>query len=728
MKSLFMFIGIVLIPVFASSQSTDISTLFLNNVKKGDLLFSYPAYRNALEAYLAAFEHNPDNDHVLEQIAICYVKLHNAKEAERYYAILMKRPDLRPELKLRFADVLLMNGKYTDAQAWLEQYLKSKPTDGVAKSKLSFLKELNKYAEDNHRFVISNCDFNTIHADFGTVYFKDGVVFCSSSDRDLFIKHKPFDAAEKGESFMHLYFVPRSITGAFGQLTPFQKEDLKSPYHEGPIAFYNDQKKIAFTESNKRGDKLIYDANGRVNLKIFFAEFLEGGKLTGHTPFVFNNDGYSTFHPSLTADGKTLFFASNSPLGKGGSDIYYSTLVNGTWSDPVNVGNTINSHEDELYPFIANDTTLYFSSNGHGTLGGIDVYVSYKRDGVFGKPINLGAPINSQYDDFSFVSDSTGRVGFYSSNRPGGKGLDDVYFYIANYYFLAGQVRELSKEQFPLANVKITVMNGNGDVIDSTMSDADGNFGLNLPFEQDFKIRGEKEGYETLDEIAFTTRNKPYGIDSLMLPMWPQRLFAKGRVISQETKKVIPGARVILKNLTDCKTEQMVIDEKGTYTFLVRPNKQYHIEADNVGYLSKGFDLNTKGLIEGDLLNDIVLEEAYAEKEVTYFAFDKSELTVESRSTLDAFATRALNQPATFISISGHADARGNSKYNLNLSIKRANAVVQYLVSKGIDKSRIQPKGYGETMLVNKCSDGVVCPEEDHSKNRRAEVKIQDKK
>jgi outer membrane protein OmpA-like peptidoglycan-associated protein len=357
-------------------------------------------------------------------------------------------------------------------------------------------------------------------------------------------------------------------------------------------------------------------------------------------------------------------------------------------------------------------------------LGGLDVYVSYKRNGVFGKAINLGAPMNTMYDDFSLACDSTGRVGFIASNRPGGKGIDDIYFYIANYYFLAGKVRELGKNTI-IPDAQVFAYNGNGELIDSARSDADGNFNLNLPFDQDYKIRGAKDGYETLNDMNFSTRGKPFGVDSLLLPMWKQRLFAKGKVLKFDTKEILPGATVVLNDLTNGTKDTVAINENGEYGFLIRPDKNYRIEASKEGYVTNGFDFETKGMLDGELNKDIILDEMYVERQTLYFAFNKMNVTTESQIKMDQIIRTLKATKDATLNIDAHADCRGGSTYNLGLSQRRANAAMQYIISKGINKSRLTAKGHGEATPVNQCIDGATCTEEEHSLNRRAEMKIQ---
>jgi outer membrane protein OmpA-like peptidoglycan-associated protein len=248
---------------------------------------------------------------------------------------------------------------------------------------------------------------------------------------------------------------------------------------------------------------------------------------------------------------------------------------------------------------------------------------------------------------------------------------------------------------------------------------------MSLPFDQDFIIKGEKDGYESVNELTFSTKGKPFGVDSLQLPMWRDKLFAKGKVYSKETEQILPDAKVTMENLTTGKKQTVALNENGEYMFVVRPDSEYKFEGTKEGFVTNGFTLNTKGLTEGDLKNDIVLEEIYLNLEIVNFAYDKSYLSPEAKKKLDRII-KALNQsPSATLNIGAHADSRGSVAYNKALTERRAKTTVNYIVSKGIARKRIQYTAFGEALLLNTCSDGVECPEEDHAKNRRAEVKVQ---
>jgi outer membrane protein OmpA-like peptidoglycan-associated protein/tetratricopeptide (TPR) repeat protein len=719
--------SILLIASFsATAQSTNISTLLFKNEKKADKLFDQMAYQNALHLYSHIIEKDPTNRHARQRLAECYMKLTDPVNAELWLATFVNEPDVKPAMLYLYSEALAMNRNYREARSWMEAYQKVKPEDARAREKLAFYAHVNDFLNDTIRFAVFNTSFNSDQSDFGAHYYKDGLVFASSRSDNSYIKRHPADAHNEIETLLNLYFVEQKNSGDFAQVVLYQSGELESNYHDGPISFYKNRSKAAFTKSNVRGNRASKDEHGKVNLQIFFADLPETGRLQNIKPFEYNNDEYSTAHPSLSHNGEIMFFSSTMPVGLGGSDIYYSIQQNGTWQKPVNVGPMVNTPGDELFPFLANDSTLYFSSNGHGSLGGLDVVVSYiRKNNTFSKTYNFNAPLNSSYDDFSIVTDSTGRGGYFASNRPGGKGLDDIYSFVANYYSLNGQVRELSSEQARLPGTKISVYNKNGDLINSVTTDDEGNFNLTLPFDHDYKIRGEKDGYETLEDLEYSTYGKSIIMDSILLPLWKYKLFAKGRIFSNETQALLTGTTVTLKNLTDNKMDSMIVDEKGEYNFLVRPNKQYELIASKPGFISTGFKLDSKNLYEGDLLNDVVLEEVYIEKEVVLFDYNKSTVSEQSMAQMKRVVRTLKRDPSATLNIGAHADSRGSNETNKRISERRAAAAVDYFVKQGISRKRIEAVGFGEELILNRCSDGVICPEEEHSMNRRAEIKVQ---
>lgn len=705
------------------AQSTNIRTLLNKNGDKADYLYDRFGYRNALEIYLRDFEHHPSDLHIRERIASCYLKLRDPVSAELWYKPLVTEPGVASRILFDYAEVLSMNGKYDEAQQWFSAYLKQKPDDKVAIAKLAFLKDLAKYANDDGRYVLSAFDLNSPYSDFGASVFRNGIVFVSSRETGQFIKRKPFDGLSPDESFYNLYYAEKDEVGDWTSFTPFYTTTSRTNYHEGPVVFYDHDRKAAFTRSSANNGKPLYDRSGKVNLEICFANVNPNGALVDVVPFPFNSSDWSNAHPTFSPDGMTMYFASTKPSGFGGSDIFYSTFSEGRWMEPVNAGEGLNSPGNELFPFMANDTTLYFSTNGRGSLGGLDIYVSYKQKAGFTTPVNVGAPLNTRFDDFSFVCDSLGRSGFLASNETGGKGQDDIYHFTLTSYLLPGIVRE--RNGTPVGKATVSVYDSHGTVIASAVTDDDGSFSFVLPFDRDYVIRSEKKGFESLGSISCSTYGSPVTTGTFELLLEKRNLFSRGRIFSNETQSLLPGVTVSLRNVTDAVTDSMTVDQSGEYRFLVQPDKKYRIEASRAGYLLSGFTLDTKGMTEGELLNDIVLEQNYVDKQVILFDYDRASLSAESMRLLDKVVGVLREHPHTILNVGTHSDSRGTSEYNIKLSQKRSEAVRNYLERNGISESRVRLKWFGEQLVINRCSDGVICPEEEHSKNRRAELKVQ---
>lgn len=683
------------------------------------------AWRNALELYLRMADKNSSHLHARQRIAECYVKLNDPVSAELWYKPLLNELNVSPSVKYEYAEVLCRKGQYIEAKKWYEEYAKAVPKDPLPKNKIEFINNLQHYQRDSLLTKIIPISLNSTHSDFGPQYFKDGLVFVSSRDQDLFIKRNSLSAQSEHESLLNLYYSKKNtITGDFNEATLFGGKGLQSIYHDGPIAFYDHYKKAVFTRNNNHHGKSAYDSSGRRNLKIFLADVEPSGVLKNIKPFIYNNDSSSAAQASVTSTGKVLFFSSDRRNGFGGADIYYCTNKNGEWSSPVNAGPSINTAGDEFYPFIANDSTLYFTSNGHGGFGGLDIFVSYKRKGKFKKAINLGYPLNTSHDDFSLATDSTGRIGYFSSNRNGGVGQDDIYLFVADHYFIVGQTREFGNLSKVITDASIYVHDERGALIDSARTDEDGYFRFGLPLDDNFSFTVKKNGYDLLEDVGFSTKGLHYGIDSLAIPLWKRDLFARGKIYSNETHEHILGSFVLLKNITDNKTDS-IASENGEYSFLVHPNKKYRVEVHKEGFIPDGFNLNTKDLYKGELLNDIVLEEVYIQKELGRFNYNKYDVQPESFPLFNHIVRTLKKFPNATLIISAHADARGTKEYNQKLSEKRAEAAVQYMLQKGIARNRITARGFGEELILNRCSDGVECSEEDHSKNRRVELKVQ---
>ena len=707
---------------FLKAQSTNISTLFQSNFKKAEALYSQLAYRNALELYHAVAEKDSSNYEARQRIADCYFRLGNIKEAERWYAALAIAPGISPHYKYHYAEALSMQGKYADAQQWYSEY-STATKDSRAHSKVAFINHLNYYFRDSALYEIKTEPFNSDQSDFAPQFYNKGVVFVSARNQDKFIKRQSVSALNDVEAMLNIFYAAKD-SAKENETSFFYHQHLNSRYHDGPIAFYDGGKKVVFSRSNLNEGKPVNNM-GKIHLKLYFAELDANNQMKHIAPFQYNDDSYSNGHPWMSEAGDHLYFSSDRPGGQGGTDIYSSEKIDGNWTTPKNIGPSVNTKGDEFYPHMSDDKTLYFSSTGHGGFGGLDIYVSHKSKESFSLPENLGFPLNTSSDDFALILDKSGRKGLFSSDRSGGVGYDDIYNFTVKSFFVVGKTIDRNDSSRTIPGVKIEVRNKQGLIINAAISDKNGQFYFDLDFDKDYTFSAAKQGYTWIDNLHYSTLNRVLGKDSLLIPLWPHSLFVKGSVYSNETQDKLQNATVTLENLTDNKVDTLVTSPTGAYNFLVIPSKKYRIRGQKEGYIPSEFELNTTKLLKGDLLNDLLLEELYTDKVILQFDFDTWEIKPEYKQEIEKLA-KILNKNKNYlVHIGAYADARGTREYNLSLSNKRADEVVKFFENHGISIKRITSIGFGEELLINRCSDGVVCSQEEHSKNRRAELKIQ---
>lgn len=727
MRKKILTISFLFITVCAFSQSTNIGTLFKSDLKKGDLFYSHLAYQNALEFYLRYASRYPANTIVQERIADCYSRLGNYTEAERWYQKLSSDSSAKAMHHFRYGQVLSVNEKYDLALSAFQQFSKSVDTDERAGGKIKFIEQLEYHLRDSNLFTVTNEWYNSDQSDFAPQFFRDGVVFVSARDRDLFVKRKSLSALNEDEALLNAYYVSSEFNenkSMEEQVEMFYRKDLSSSYHDGPVTFFDNGSQIAFTRNVIRNGKVVRDSKGRVNLELFFARLQENKTMNRIDAFPFNKSDYSIAHPWISNDGNLLYFSSDMPGGIGGADIYVSTRDGNKWSDPKNLGSPVNTADDEFCPFLYKDSVLFFASNGHGGFGGLDNFSSKIINGKFETPVNLSYPVNTSQDDFSLIVDATGRNGLFASNRKGGKGYDDVYKFTLNKFTLLGTVVERSSKA-TVSDAHILILDENNIPVQTLRTNTEGHFYSKLPLDMKYKVLASKEGYTSLDTADVNTEHVSVLTDTLSISLWEHGLFAKGTIYSNESQSQLKDAVVALENLTKGESDSIVVGEDGKYNFLVLPDYHYKITAAKSGFISDGFELNTAGLYKGDLVNDILLEETFFEKFELLFDFNKADIKDEFITSLNRIVKDLKRSPKATVNIGAHADATGTSEYNLTLSNKRAEAVVQYLIQSGIQPSRIEAIGFGEELILNKCSDGVECTDEEHSRNRRAEVKVQ---
>jgi len=359
-------------------------------------------------------------------------KTADSRTAEKLYAIIIEQEDNDPLFHLYYAQALQTNGRYIKARNHfricderLQEKANGKPYDQRAKlgwetcNKMAELRAIGEVDITNEKIL------NSPKLEFSPMYYKDGILFVSTrtkgEKRDRWLN----------DNYMDLYYSARDEEGKLAKPELFADE-LNSEFHEGPSVFSKDQKTIYFTRNDFHKGKRGRSKDGTTKLNIYTAE-LVSGEWTNEKDLTFNHPEADHAHPALTKDETILVFSSNEKGGYGGMDLYASRLVGGEWTEPVNLGSRINTIGDEVFPFIHSDGTLFFSSNGLSTLGGLDVFMATQvynhPDSLWEYPFNVGSPLNSSYDDFGLIINKDKTEGYFSSGREGGSGLDDIYYF-----------------------------------------------------------------------------------------------------------------------------------------------------------------------------------------------------------------------------------------------------------------------------------------------------------
>jgi tetratricopeptide (TPR) repeat protein len=383
-------------------------------LKEANEQFEQFAFPKAIELYLKLLEKDRDNAQALANLADCYRLTSDTRNAERYYKKAVKVNKDKHQLKLYYAQAMMSNKNYGEALAVFEDYTRLMPHDSRGWNFSDYCRNINEYMRDSSMYSINRLAVNSPQSDISPVFYGDGIVFASGRPKGLIDKKSEWT----GESLYDIFYTKENA-GTWASPEPLAGKP-ESQYDEGPVAF-NSQNTVMYFTRNLGKSKA---KNGTARLGIFQANKIDD-KWTNIKEMPFNNEYYSVGHPAISPDGKTLYFTSDMPNGTGGKDIYMSKFKNGTWSKPENLGTSVNTEGDEMFPYIHADGTLYFASNGWGGFGGLDVFAAkpVEEDWLV---INMGYPINSSRDDFGLILNIDKTLGYISSNRAP-RSSDDVY-------------------------------------------------------------------------------------------------------------------------------------------------------------------------------------------------------------------------------------------------------------------------------------------------------------
>ena len=614
-------------------------------LKKAERLFEEMAYTYAVAAYESYLEdgHTPAKNTQL-RIADAYYYTNSYAKAGEWYGNIATAGALKEPQFNYYVQSLKATGQSALADRLLRDHL-VKAGDRAALARFDRQKQyMDSLTGARSPYIVKNIAANTNKSDFGTAFYGGNVVYASAKDTTgPGSKHYKWN----DQPFLDLYAGVRdSVTG---ELNDSQKFMPKSQvrYHNAAAVFTPDGQTVYYsTNTVKKQGRLNNADDGTNNIRLLKANVGED-ELVNELVLPFNNIAYSNGHPALTPDGRYLIFTSDRPGGLGETDLYAVTISeDGTYGQPVNLGNVINTPGKEMFPFVSGDK-LYFASTGHYGLGGLDIFESTISDGLrFSEPKNLGAPVNSNRDDFAYIVSGDDSYGYFSSNREGGKGDDDIYYFtneeVVCKHLLVGTVKDAATKQ-PVAGITMTITLQNGEVLYELQTDLEGNYSAEVPCDTYVNVAAAKSGYS--NDVKETTTPKVSGIVRLDFEL--------------------------------ARYEDLVVREDDVEKIKINP---------------------------------------------IYFDFDKYDITTQGAQELDKVVFVMEHFPEITIRIESHTDSRGNDAYNMELSQNRANATYDYLLSKGIDAGRIESvKGYGESRLLNRCSNGVKCTEEEHQLNRRSD-------
>ena len=401
--------------------STTIVSAQNSKTKKADNLYDRLAYTDAAQAYQKVLKRGTTDVYVFERLANCYYFINDTKKAEMYYKRVAKSKDANPEAIYNYAQTLKANGKFSDYNTWMKNFAKLSPNDTRVKEFMKNPNYIPKIMDDMARYTATNMeDINSEYADFGGIVYGKDFYFASGRNTS----RKTYQWNE--EPYLEIY--KATNVGGTMKNAELLNGDVNTKYHESNAVISADGKRMYFDRNDYFEGDYDKSASGINQINLYYAENIDGKGWSGVVSAPFNNNEYSTGHPALSQDGNTLYFVSDMPGGKGGSDIYMVAInSDGSLGTPKRLGDNINTEGKELFPYLDSNGTLYFSSNGHMGIGGLDVFYAEAQGDGFGVVNNLGKGVNSSADDFAYKYDPTSQSGYVSSNREGGMGSDDIY-------------------------------------------------------------------------------------------------------------------------------------------------------------------------------------------------------------------------------------------------------------------------------------------------------------
>lgn len=498
------------------------------HIRQGNRLYSDLAYSMAIKEYQKGLS-KKEFPEARIKIADSYKKINDLLHAEEAYSKVVQLPEVQPVHRLHYGQVLMRNGKYQLAKIQFDQYLTAIPSDSAARKLRISCDSITAWLADSIKYTIQTSNLNSGQSNFAPVMYNDGVVF--ATDRNT--KGKTYEWT--GRPYLEMYFAKGTPDKGYSSPISLSGE-VNGVFHDGPAAFTSTGDTIYFTRNNYISRKAKESSTEEVNLKIYQA-VKKDTNWVGLKEFPFNSNEYSTGHPTLSSDGNTMYFVSDMNGTLGGSDIFMSKRIEGQWQQPENMGPSINTPYNEMFPVIWKDTLLYFSSEGHMTFGGLDIFQSVNKLGAWSNAKNVGYPLNTSYDDFGIAMNDSGTAGLISSNRNfENTTFDNIYSFVVNdlRFNLEGIAVEKAS-QAPLKDVKVELTNLKTNEKQYVITGMDGKFAFKLDPETDFAVVGSKDTYFTNTEKISTVGKKQ-----------SENMFVK---LKLELERIVINKAIVLENI-----------------------------------------------------------------------------------------------------------------------------------------------------------------------------------
>ena len=470
-----------------------------------DKKFDNLAYVDAIEIYEKVALKGYKSTELFQKLGNSYYFNANLVEANKWYGELFALgQEVEPEYYFRYAQTLKSTGDYKKANEYLALFSQKTASDNRAKIFTSNKDYLSEIKKNSGRQNIEDAGINSEYSDYGGAFYKDNFIFTSARDTGgvSVVKHKWTNA-----SFYNLYSATVTSEGYLVNPEPMSRK-VNSKFNESSSVFTKDGNTMYFTRNNFLNGKQKTDDSKTTLLKLYKASKLEDGQWGNVIELPFNSNDYSCAHPALSPDDKILYFASNMPGSVGQSDIFKVTINNdGSFGKPESLGGGINTEARETFPFVTDDNEIFFSSDGQLGLGGLDVFsMKIFQDGSMSKVYNVGSPVNSPKDDFSYIFDTKSKFGFFSSNRDGGKGNDDIYKFVETIplpynckQVVSGVIQDEETKQI-VANAKVTLFDEDMNVINGMIANENGEYKFEgLDCEKTYFVRAESNDYETVE-------------------------------------------------------------------------------------------------------------------------------------------------------------------------------------------------------------------------------------